>query len=213
MAGTGYAGLNLKWNPFGTLTRAEKQALVVPRLDLSLFVERLRRPGYAVQILATGVSGKTTHLLFLHDHFLETPYVCLDEGTRRAHVPEAPVLFLDQLQLMPLRQRLALLRRPASFAVVSHRNHRWEFRLAGLTYDLVALPAYSAAQLKEALDRRLAWAQRDRGQPVPGISLEEVGALLRRCGGEVAVLQHLYDRVETLAALPEGSLAHEGWLR
>jgi hypothetical protein len=193
MAGTGYAGLNLKWNPFGTLTRAEKQTLIVPRLDLSPFIERLHRPRYAVQLLATGVSGKTTHLLFLHDHFPGAPYVCLDEQTRHPLVPEAPVLFLDQLQFMPLRRRLALFRRPAaSFAIVSHRNHRWEFRLTGLTYDLITLPAYSAEQLKEVLDRRLTWA--------------------RRCGGEVAVLQRLYDHVERLAAQPEGHLTGGDWL-
>jgi hypothetical protein len=212
MAGTGYAALNLKWNPFGTLTRAEKQALVVPRLDLSPFVERLRQPGYAVQILATGVSGKTTHLLFLHDYFPDAPYVCLDEPTRHPLVPDAPILFLDQLQLMPLRQRLVLFRRPASFAIVSHRNHRWEFRLARLAYDLVTLPPYSAAQLKEVLDRRLTWAWRDPGQPLPQVSLEVVRELLRRCGGEVVVLQHLYDRVERLAAQPEGHLTGGNWL-
>lgn len=194
-----YAGLNLKWNPFGAMTRAEKQALTVPRLDLSPFVRRLRRPGYALQFLPSGEKRKTTHLLWLRDYFPDAPYICLGDNERALPIPDAPVLFLDQLQEMPVRDRLALFRRPASFALVSHRNHRWEFWLAGLAYDLVPLPGYSAAQMKEALDRRLAWARRDPAQPLPELSPELVRRLLQEHGSELAVLDYLYDRVEELA--------------
>lgn len=199
MAGTDYARLNLRWNPFGAMTRSDKQALTVPRLDLSPFVEKLRQPGYAVQFLRAGAPGKTTHLFFIRDHFPEAPCLCLDQHTHFPMIPKAPVIFLDQLQEMPLHHRLMLFRRRASFALVSHRNHRWEFRLTGLDYDLVSLPAYSAVQMKEAIDRRLAWACLDPRQPLPTINLDTIVNLLERHGSDVAVLNYLYDHVEALA--------------
>jgi hypothetical protein len=181
------------------MTRAEKQALTVPRIDLCPYVERLKQPGYALQFLSSGAPGKTTHLLFLRDHFPNAPYICLGENGRSPAIPNAPILFLDQLQEMPFPQRIALFRCRASFALVSHRNHRWEFRLAGLTYDQITLPGYSPQQMKEAIDRRLSWACRDKAIPLPSISLETVQKLLQRHGSDVAVLHYLYDQVETLA--------------
>lgn len=200
MAGAAYASLNLRWNPFGALTRVEKQALTVPRFDLAPFIRRLQQPGYALQILPHGAPGKTTHLLFIRDHFPGAPYLCCDAREQAPAIPAAAVYFLDQLQEMPLKERVALFRRPASFALVSHHNHRLEFRLAGLSYDLISLPSYDAARMKIAIDRRLAWARRDGARPLPAISLETCQRLLQRYQNEVAVFVYLYDVVERLAA-------------
>ena len=97
-----------------------------------------------------------------------------------------------------IRRRLALFRRPASFALVSHRNHRVEFRLAGRAYDLVSLPTYTPEQMKETIDRRLAWARRDPTESLQTIRVETVEQLMREHGSELAVLDYLYDRVERL---------------
>lgn len=209
MATGAYAKYNLKWNPFGTMTRAEKQALTVPRIDLFPYVERLKQPGYALQFLRSGAPGKTTHLLFLQDHFPGAPYICLKENGRIPSIPNTPILFLDQLQEMPFLQRIALFRRQTTFALVSHSNHSLEFRLAGLTYDQIALPGYSVEQMKEAIDRRLIWACRDECQPILSIRLKTVQKLLQRHFSDVAVLHYLYDQIEILTK--RNTVETTGW--
>ena len=68
-----YEHLNLRRNPFGKLTREEKNELVVLRIDLNPYIERLNKPGYAVQFLKEGARNKTTHLLAIRRHFPAAP--------------------------------------------------------------------------------------------------------------------------------------------
>jgi hypothetical protein len=138
-----YEHLNLRRNPFGRLTREEKNELVVLRIDLSPHIERLREPGYAVQFLKEGARNKTTHLLAIRQHFPSSPYIRLYADQPVPAIPDSPVLFLDWLHEMPRVDRVRLLRRDGSFAIVSHINHGREFRRAKLNYDLIKLPAYT----------------------------------------------------------------------
>ena len=62
--GLAFAHLNLRRNPFGEPLRAERGELAVAdRSMLEEWVERLQRPGFAVQFLGGCGRGKTTHLL------------------------------------------------------------------------------------------------------------------------------------------------------
>jgi hypothetical protein len=205
LGGMGYARLNLRWNPFGTLTAAEKKALTVPRLGLSPYIQRLQQPGYALQFSHRGARGKTTHLFFLQEYFPQSPYICFQEGVTRPDIGDSPIYFLDQLHLLPLRQRIGLLRRPASFAIVSHRLHTWEFRAAGLDYEVIRLPIYTIAALKEVIDRRIAWARCDLALPIPQVSEVVIGRLLNQLKSDYLVIQYLYERVETWVREQDGS--------
>lgn len=193
-----FAHLNLRCNPFGQLTRPEKNELAVLRLDLQPYAERLRIPGYALQFLKEGAPNKTTHMMGISRLLPDAVYVQLREGMPVPHIPEAPALFIDWMHLMPGDERREILRRQASFGIVSHVNHGREFKRAGLTYELVKLPMYTAEQLKVQVDRRIAWARRDPNRPVPAVSLETVSQLLAQFDDDVAVIEHLYDRFESL---------------
>jgi hypothetical protein len=173
--------------------------MIVPRLDLTPYVQRLARPGYALQIGTGGARGKTTHLLWLRDHFPQAPYLCFEGGAALNNLPESQLYFLDQFQLLPLRQRLAILRKPASFAIISHRRHVWEFWAAGLRHELVRLPNYPLDAQKEILDRRIAWATLDPALPRLEVSEAALERLWRLLGDENRIVHYLYDRVEVLA--------------
>jgi hypothetical protein len=207
-----YAHLNLRYNPFGRLRPEEKSAFDAIRIDLDHYANRLKQPGYAVQFLREGKPGKTTHLLALRRYYPDAPYVCVEDRAPLPDIPQAPVLFIDQMQRMPRARRLEILRRPASFAIVSHTNHASEFRRARLRYDLIKLSGLTVERLYENIEQRILRARRDEDQPVPTVSKEAAAALMAKYGDNLlAIHVHLYDlfqdmpevcHVETLGSDP-----------
>ena len=189
-----YAHLNLRYNPFGRLTAEIKSAFDAIQIDLDYYADRLKEPGFAVQFLKEGRPGKTTHLLALRQRFPGAPYVHVTAQDRTPTIPQAPVLFIDQMQRMPRARRRALLRRRASFAIVSHMNHAREFRQARLAYELIALSGLDVARLHESIEQRIACARREEGQPVPTVGLQACTDLIARFGDDlVAIHTYLYD--------------------
>ena len=106
-----FAQLNLRWNPFGEPAPEDIASLAV--VDVEAYVERLRRPGYAVQYLGEAGRGKSTHLIALHRFFPDMPYLKFPENAKIPRIPHAPVLFLDEAQRLPpgLRRRIFSRRR------------------------------------------------------------------------------------------------------
>jgi hypothetical protein len=193
-----YVHLNLRANPFGRLTRLEKNALLVRRIELDPYVERLGSPGYAVQLSHEGAPGKTTHLLAIRRHFPKAPYVFVKKIAPPPEIPEAPVLFIDRFHAIPRKLRVVILRRPGSFAIVSHAHHIREYKMAGLNFDVVKMPCYSPAKLKEYVDKRIGFYQRKPEQPVPTVSQEILVKLLTRFGNDINVIAYLYEVFEKL---------------
>jgi hypothetical protein len=198
-----YEHLNLCRNPFGKMTREEKNHLVVLRMDLNPFIERLKKPGYAIQFLKEGARNKTTHLLVMWRHFPDSPYIRLFEGEPAPAIPNAPVLFIDWMHVLSRRERAELLQRPASFGIVSHQNHGREFKQASLDYDLVKLPKYSIPKMMEQVDQRILWARRDPNKPIPRVTEATLSKLMAENHDEMAVLARLYDLFEELTGVED----------
>lgn len=193
-----YAHLNLRCNPFGSLSREEKNKLIVLRIELSPYIERLREPGFAVQFLREGARNKTTHLLAIQKHFPGAPYIRLYEGQPAPQFPQSPILFIDWFHALPRVERAGLLRRKASFAIVSHLSHEWEFRRAQLDYDLVKLPVYTVEQLTHQINRRINWAKRNPDIQVPTLSAGSIARLRSRFDDDTAIINYLYEVFEDL---------------
>ncbi len=198
-----YAHFNLRRNPFGKMTREEKNRLVVLRMDLSPFIERLKEPGYAVQFLKEGARNKTTHLLVMRRHFPDSPYIRLFEGEPAPAIPNDPVLFIDWMHVLSRRERAEVLKRPASFGIVSHQNHGREFKRAGLDYDLVKLPRYTLPKMMEQVERRLNWARRDQDKPIPRVTEATVAELMAETRDDTVVFDRLYDLFEELTGVSD----------
>jgi hypothetical protein len=189
-----YAHLNLRYNPFGRLTPEEKCSFDAIRIDLDSYANRLSEPGYALQFLKEGRPGKTTNLLALRRYFPGAPYVFIEAQGVVPDIPQAPVLFIDQMQRIPRARRLEILRRPGSFAIVSHANHEREFRRAKLRYDLIKLSGLPVDRLCENVEQRIERARRYDDLPVPTVRKTAVAELLSMFGDDlVAIHGYLYD--------------------
>jgi len=196
-----YVHLNLRCNPFGELTPAE---LAIVRIDLEQIADRLREPGSAIQFLGKRGRGKSTHLFALRRCFPGAPYTHVARGAPVPDVPYAPVHFIDELQRIPWQRRASILRRPASFAIGSHRNHGGEFKRAGPAYETVRLRGLTHAQLRAIVDKRVHWARRSADQPVPTLSDAALAALIARYGDDLRAIEHrLYEVFQGLTDVCE----------
>lgn len=195
----GYLHLNLRFNPFGRLTPREEATVALPAVNAGAYAARLRRPGTAIQFLGPSGRGKTTHLMALHRYFPDAPYIYIARGAPVPPIPDAPILFLDEMQRVPRRRRRAILAQGASYVVGSHADHRREFANAQLDFATVRLCAVGPRRLQAILNRRIAFARRDPQRPVPAVTITAAQMLLDRCGADQWAMNNvLYDTFETL---------------
>lgn len=196
MISLAFERFNLRRNPFGEASPEEMARLGV--VDVEPYVERLRRPGFALQYLGEAGRGKSTHLLVLHQYFPHAPYLRFPEKTRIPSIPQAPLLFLDETQRLPARLRRRIFSWEASFAIATHEDHSRELSRAGKECVSIRLEGLSAGKLAEILARRMEWARRGPG-PLPGFTSERIERLIADFGDDLAAIQsHLYEEFQAM---------------
>ncbi|MFT7638943.1 MAG: hypothetical protein ACI9G1_000668 [Pirellulaceae bacterium] len=191
-----FAHLNLRRNPFGELSPAERMDVAVS--DVSEFVEALREPGFAVQFLGDQGRGKTTHLLSIWRHFRDSPYLRIGEG-ERPPIPIGDPLLLDEVQRISRWTRRRVFRRNISLAIGSHEDHEAELRRAGkrvVTVEVAKLMA--APRLQAILQRRIDAVRRVEG-PIPRIKKQTVESLIAQFGSDIRGMEgQLYEVFQQL---------------
>jgi hypothetical protein len=188
--------LNLRWNPFGEPAPEDIASLAV--VDVEAYVERLRRPGFAVQYLGEAGRGKSTHLMALHRFFPDMPYLKFPENTRIPSIPHAPVLFLDETQRLPPRLRRRIFSRKGSFVIGTHEDHSPELAQAGIEAVSIHLSGMTAERLAQIIERRLEWARRGPG-PLPDLGASRITELIETYEDDLsAILGRLYEDFQRL---------------
>lgn len=191
--------LNLRFNPFGERPLTERSALAIVDIQEDLaFLERERA---ALIFRAHPGRGKTTHLLAIRAALdRSAPYIHLREGEAIPRIPSAPLLFIDELQRLPIVERWRLFRRPGRLVIGTHAEHRPGLLLSRRPVRLRRLRGLDAARLRAILERRIEGARRGNG-PLPRLEDESLEALIRRHGDSVRAIEHeLYELFQTLEA-------------
>ncbi|NQU22809.1 MAG: hypothetical protein HQ567_16140 [Candidatus Nealsonbacteria bacterium] len=196
-----FAHLNLRRNPFGELEPAEQAELAV--VDVQRHVERLRRPGYAVQFLGDRGRGKTTHLLAIRRHFPDAPYVHIGEG-QRPRIPKGHPLFVDEIQRFSPWRRRRLFRRPVSLALGTHEDLQAELAASGFDVETVWAGAMlDADRLCQMAARRIESARRAPG-PLPQLSFVTARAMIDRFDDNLRGIHAcLYDWFQNLRGIED----------
>jgi hypothetical protein len=216
--------LNLRKNPFGSLSRQEQQLLA--DVDLSealLFLNNnsinTQRPP-AVQFIGRQGSGKTTHLLALLAHFPTAVYSALPVDQPVSVRTDGEPILVDDAQWLPWWTRKLLFRRPTRIVLATHRDYSAELRRVGrAVLTLSAETSTNPDSLHRRLNARIEAVRRGTHE-IPVISSEEAAALWNTFGADQrSTIEYLYHVFQTLPRIdafrhqlllhPVSSLKHQ----
>ncbi len=190
------ASVNLRCNPFGELTLAERRSLAVG--DFADLAAELLVPGTAIQVRGDCGRGKSSHLHGLAAHLPQARYSRVDHG---GPVCAGGIYLMDEADHFGPLRRWWYLRLAESVAVATHADMTPFLRRCGYRVVDVPVGQVSAAHLRQIVGSRLEWARLSSGV-LPEVSDEHLQHLLAEFGDDIrAVEGALYDWIVAGAPL------------
>jgi len=194
---------NLRYNPFGELTRSERASVAV--FDPAPFVENLGSGQVAIQFIGDCGRGKTTRLLAIERQVgtnsgaIYLPPLSGLKPTwwlRTLRLQGYP-LIIDEAQRIPLAIRWSLFRRRLPLVLGTHRDLTSELKWAGYCVQTVDVgPQNNAMHVVNVANARLNAARLGVGA-VPVLSIRDAEVLVSRFGDDLrAIESFLYHQVQ-----------------
>lgn len=196
-----FAHLNLRRNPFGELTEAERAALAI--VDVSQIAQALSDPNYAVQFVGEKGYGKTTHLLSLRTMFPDAGYVHIPEGETRP-VPGGCPVMIDEAQRLTWWQRRKLFPSDVPLVLGTHKDYASSLKRYGRKVETVYVgDGTSTDRIVQLLNTRIEHVRRSAGA-IPVVSSATVERLQGIYGGNIrGMLYELYQELQNLREIDQ----------
>lgn len=203
-----FVHLNLRWNPFGEIGFEDIHQLAIVQVEQ--YVDRLQRPGFALQFRGEPGRGKTTHLFALREYFPQAPYLHFYENAGIPDIPQASLLFLDDTQWLPASLRKRIFSPQVSLVIGTLSDHSKELKRAGLEHYSVHLVGITVERLEKIIQRRIEWARRGPGL-VPMVPKSDVVRLIQEYDDDLrAIFSTLYEEFQALEAISDVKLSISG---
>lgn len=188
---------NLRRNPFGELTRAERAAQVV--FDAAPLIAHLSRPGRAIQFVGQCGRGKSSHLLGLSAKIDGGAYVRMRLHRENPEPRACQVLLMDEVDHVSRRVRKRWALKAGSVAWAVHEDRGRELRRLGFDLLTVAVDGNTDAdRLFEVFARRIEYVRRSGGA-VPSVDLPRVQQLIQEYGTDIRAMEReLYEEFQAL---------------
>ncbi|WP_203329134.1 hypothetical protein [Candidatus Laterigemmans baculatus] len=219
------AHLNLRYNPFGELTRQQRAAAAVVETDElvpwiqaaephapSPSAAEARRSTKAcsmraLQFMGDCGRGKTTHLLTLQTQLPDSAYVYLAADAPTPAIPVGVPLLIDEAQRLPWLVRRRVLRRRVPLILGTHVDLAGPLERAGYRVRTIDVSEHlDARRLVEILNRRIELARLRPGE-LPRISQQDAERLIGRFGNNIrAIESYLYDQLHILTRTKHGKV-------
>ena len=190
-----FAHLNLKFNPFGELTRKERATTAIVELDQLPALHSKNR--VAIQFMGKHGRGKSTHLIALHKQFKDSPYTQIHIGDKPTF-NKNPIQFIDSIEILPTSRRKKLYRTTNILALTTH--HDLSKELSGAGFEVISKTIFvdNEQALKKIIDSRIEFARRDLGL-LPDVGTQAIRQLITRFNDDIRAMEdHLYDVFQQL---------------
>jgi len=201
---------NLRYNPFGELTAAERAGVAV--FDPEPILSELGKGLAAIQFIGDCGRGKTTRLLAIERRLTQrqlpgrpSGLLCLPPLAMvnpvwwcRVLRPQGDPVMIDEAQRIPLPVRMAIFRRRVPLVIGTHRDFSRELRTFGYRVMTVRVgPQNDARHVAEVANARIAAARLKPTATVPVLSVGDAAALVARFGDDLRAIEtFLYNRVQ-----------------
>ena len=188
MSGLPFFHLNLRRNPFGELTAAERTRLAIVECDAAL--QHLKSPRSVIQVVGERGYGKTTHLLALAAQFPENAYVHIPEGQHAAIPAQGEPLLIDEAQRMTRVQQWKTFLSQRRLVLGTHSDFEPALRRAGRPVLTIAANQFTdATRVQNLLNARIESVRRDAGS-IPQISEATAAELFKQYGSDIRSIEH-----------------------
>jgi len=201
---------NLRYNPFGELTAAERAQVAI--FDSAPILDRLQDGRAAVQFIGDCGRGKTTRLLAIQQRlaaraafiYLPAFAAVTPQWWLRLWQLRGDLLIIDEAQRIATPLRWRLFRRGVPLVLGTHRDLSGPLQRAGYHVTTVRIgPGNDAQHLRQVANARLAAARLAAGD-VPQMTLAEAQQLVSRFGDDLRAIEFfLYHQVQHQAGRNE----------
>ncbi|HIF51606.1 MAG TPA: hypothetical protein EYQ42_08805 [Thiotrichaceae bacterium] len=190
-----FAHLNLRFNPFGELTRQQRAVTAI--VELEDLPEHFSKRRIAIQFVGKQGRGKSTHLIALHKQFNNSPYTQIYIGDKPTFNSN-PFQFIDSIELLPASRRKKLYSSIKMLAITTHNDLTKELQSAGFKVISNIISVGNEQKIKKIFDSRIELARRNIGS-LPHIDINTVRTLITKFNDDIRAMEHhLYDVFQQL---------------
>jgi hypothetical protein len=190
-----FAHLNLRFNPFGELTREQRAATAIINLDKLPALNSKSR--IAIQFIGEHGRGKSTHLIALHKQFKNSPYTQIHIGDKPTF-NNNDVQFIDSIEMLPAARRKKIYRSTNILAITTHNDLTNELQTAGFEVINKRITVDNEQHIKQIFDTRIELARRNTGL-LPDIDINTVRTLITKFNDDIRAMEHhLYETFQQL---------------
>jgi hypothetical protein len=192
-----WAWCNLRRNPFGELTPAERVSVAV--VDVSEIVAQVQHSQQAVQLIGDCGRGKTTRMLVLRETLADSAYVYLFENEPCPAIPSGRPLLIDEAQRLPRHVRRQVFASGLPLVLATHRDLRRPLVRSGYRVSTQEIGKTNDAALVHALaNKRIEASRLTAHGAVPRLSMDDAHRLVNQFGSDIrAIESYLYEVVQT----------------
>lgn len=189
----------IKRNPFSGVAAENIEDVIVPRFDFEAVLQKIRSlEPMAIELSGRRGRGKTTHLVYLHQHLVSYPIVRLKPKAKLSEILDthSEVLFVDGIYNLNFIDRIKLFKECRLIVYTTHQTCALECFVANKKLHRLKLKGIDGALLQNIVGKRLSLAS-NRYQTFEGLKPNEIDALIKTFGDNYrAIINHLFDRYQ-----------------
>ncbi len=190
-----FAHLNLRFNPFGELTREQRAVTAIVELDD--IPEHFSKSRIAIQFIGEHGRGKSTHLIALHKRLKHSPYTQIHIGDKPTFSND-DIQFIDSIEMLPAARRKKIYRSTNILAITTHNDLTNELQAAGFEVISKRITVDNEQHIKKIFDKRIELARRNTGS-LPDIDINTVRTLITNFNDDIRAMEHhLYEVFQQL---------------
>lgn len=188
-------------NPFSSILKEELRQTLVPRFDVHKLISKINATNpLAVAFLGKQGRGKTTHLLYLHQHLSQYPLYMLrsKSDTTNLMQDESKVIFIDSIHHVGVLDRIRLFKSKRMLVFTTHWSRKLECIIAQKQLHTIKFKGIDQGILKDIINRREALASKNMVNVETSlVSDAEINSLIKKYGDNYrGILNHLYERFQ-----------------
>ena len=187
-------------NPFSGIPHSAISKYIVPRFDLEE-VQKLLQGDKPLLIEFNGKKGrgKSTHLYWLRNELIDYPLYDVEskEQLEALFKDKSPVILIDSIHKLTLRQRLKLYRLSKKIIFTTHTSRKLECKLVGANLKSISFKGLQKGDLSRIVSKRLKNADGYNPDDYNPLSEADLVVLIKKSKDDIrAIINGLYDKYQ-----------------